>query len=176
MASDTMPIIAEGISWDTSFEDLPNTHPRGAGSFARALRMWRENGITLMQSISQLNYNSARPLGEMGLKAMQERDRMQEGMVADITIFNPATVTDTATYVQGALPSEGIPYVIVNGTIVVKEAEVLKDVNPGQPICYEPTESRREPLSVESWINTSMLCRRTSVVACRERNRTTRTS
>jgi len=154
IASDTMPIIAEGISWDTPFEDLPNTHPRGAGSCARALRMGRENGIPLMQSISQLNYNSARPLSEMGLKAMQERGRMQEGMVADITIFNPETVTDTATFVQGARPSEGIPYVIVNGTIVVKESEVLKDVNPGQPIRYEPTESRREPLSVEAWTNT----------------------
>ena len=72
--------------------------------------MGREHGIPLMQSISQLNYNSARPLSEMGLKAMQERGRMQEGMV-----------TDKATYVQGALPSEGIPYVIVNGTVVVKD-------------------------------------------------------
>ena len=154
IASDTMPIVVDGLTWDTPYEDLPNTHPRGAGSCARALRMGREHGIPLMQSISQLNYNSARPLSEMGLKAMQERGRMQEGMVADITIFDPATVTDKATYVQGALPSEGIPYVIVNGTVVVKDSEALKGVNPGQPIRFEPTESRMEPLAIETWTNT----------------------
>ncbi len=56
----------------------------------------------------------------MGLKSMQERGRMQEGMLADITIFDPETVTDNATYKKGAIPSTGIPYVVVNGTIVVK--------------------------------------------------------
>jgi N-acyl-D-glutamate deacylase len=35
---------------------------------------------------------------------------------------------------KGALPSTGIPYVVVNGTIVVKDSEVLKDVFPGRPI------------------------------------------
>ncbi len=48
------------------------------------------------------------------------------------------------------LPSTGIPYVIVNGTIVVKDSTVLKDVNPGQPIRY-PVEKkgRFEPLDVK---------------------------
>ena len=85
--------------------------------------MGREHGIPLMQSIAQLSYNSARPLSKMGLKAMQERGRMQKGMVADITIFDPKTVTDKATYVKGTLPSEGIPYVVVNGTVVVENSE-----------------------------------------------------
>ena len=42
---------------------------------------------------------------------------MKVGMVADITIFDPETVTDSATYKAGeqGLPSIGIPYVIVNG-------------------------------------------------------------
>jgi N-acyl-D-glutamate deacylase len=35
---------------------------------------------------------------------------------------------------QGALPSSGIPYVVVNGTIIVKESKVLDGVFPGQPI------------------------------------------
>ena len=35
---------------------------------------------------------------------------------------------------KAGLPSTGIPYVVVNGTIVVKDSEVLKDVYPGQPI------------------------------------------
>ncbi len=154
IASDTMPIVLDTITWHTPFEDLPNSHPRGAGSCARALRMGRENDIPLMQGLAQLSYNSARPLGEMGLKAMLERGRMQEGMVADITIFDPATVTDKATYAKGTLPSEGIPFVIVNGTVVVENSEALKDVNPGQPIRFEPTESKMEPLNVDHWATT----------------------
>ena len=153
IASDTMPLAGD-IPWDTPFEDLPNSHPRGAGSFAKALRMGRENGIPLMQSLAQTSWNSARPLSALGLKAMQERGRMQEGMVADITIFDPETVTDKATYEKGTLPSEGIPYVIVNGTVVVDGSEVQRDVNPGQPIRFEPVESKLQPLAVETWTQT----------------------
>ena len=79
---------------------------------------------------------------------------MQEGMVADITIFDPETVTDNATYEKGTLTSTGIPYVIVNGTIVVKDSEVLKGVNPGQPIRFEPEKSRFQPLILENWSKT----------------------
>jgi N-acyl-D-aspartate/D-glutamate deacylase len=105
-----------------------------------------------MQSLSQLSYNSAKPLGDMGLKAMQERGRMQVGKIADITIFDPEKVADVATYAKGAQPSVGIPYVLVNGTIVVKDSKVLKDVNPGQPLRFErETKSRFEPISVDSW-------------------------
>jgi N-acyl-D-glutamate deacylase len=107
-----------------------------------------------MQILAMSSYNSALPLGNMGLKAMQERGRMQEGMVADITIFHPDEVTDNASYEKGNVPSTGIPYVIVNGTLVVKDSKVLKGVNPGQPIRYEPVEGRYEPITEESWTNT----------------------
>jgi formylmethanofuran dehydrogenase subunit A len=87
---------------------------------------------------------------------MKGRGRLQKGMVADITIFDAASVKDNAGYKVGTngLPSTGIPYVIVNGTIVVKDSMVLKDVFPGQPIRY-PVESkgRHEPLDVKGWIN-----------------------
>ncbi len=76
---------------------------------------------------------------------------MQEGMVADVTVFDPQTVTDNATYAKGTLPSTGIPHVIVNGAIVVRDSEVLKGVNPGQPIRFEPVKSRATSLSVENW-------------------------
>ena len=152
IGTDTMPIFDDSITWDTPYENLPNSHPRGAGSCGKTLRLGRENDIPLMQSLAQLSYNSAKPLGEMGLKAMQERGRMQVGKVADITIFDPETVTDNATYAKGTLPTTGMPYVLVNGTIVVKDSRVLKDVNPGQPIRFEPQDkSRFEPLRVDAW-------------------------
>ena len=59
---------------------------------------------------------------------------MQVGMDADITIFDPDKVTDNATNQNGALPTTGIPYVIVNGTVVVKDSKVLKGVYPGQAV------------------------------------------
>lgn len=45
----------------------------------------------------------------------------------------------------------GIPHVIVNGTVVVRDSKVLKGVNPGQPIRFEPEKSRFRPLTVEGW-------------------------
>ncbi|MBE0639373.1 MAG: hydrolase [Bacteroidales bacterium] len=155
IGSDGMPMIPDdNLTWDTPYEDLPNTHPRTSGSFATVLRLARENDIPLMQAVSMTSYNYAKPLGEMGLKSMQVRGRMQEGMVADITIFDPETVRDNSTYANGALPSSGILHVLVNGTLVMKDQEPLKGVNPGQPIRFEPVKSKFEPLTIEGWNNT----------------------
>ena len=93
IGSDGMPLIPDtGLDRNTPFEDLPNTHPRFSGAFAKTLRFGQDNNIPLMQLVSMTAYNYAKPLGEMGLKAMQVRGRMQEGMVADITIFSPENV------------------------------------------------------------------------------------
>jgi hypothetical protein len=153
IGSDGMPLFPDdGLTWGTPYEDLPNTHPRFSGSFAKVLRLARENNIPLMQAVSMTSYNYAKPLGEMGLKAMQVRGRMQEGMVADITLFNPKTVKDNATYAKGTLPSTGIPYVIVNGVIVMKDSEPIEGVNPGQPIRFAvEKKSRLIPLSIDNW-------------------------
>lgn len=153
IGSDGMPLLPdEGLEWDTPYDDLPNTHPRFAGSFAKVLRLARENNIPLMQAVAMTSYNYAKPLGDMGLKSMQVRGRMQKDMVADITIFDPETVTDNATYEKGTLPSTGIPFVLVNGIVVMKDSEPLKAFNAGQPIRFEPQkEGRFKPLSIDSW-------------------------
>ena len=98
-----------------------------------------------MQVVAQNSYWSAYHLGESGLEAMQLRGRMQEGIVADITIFDPETVTDNADYTVGTNgnPSTGIPYVLVNGVIVVRDSEVRDDVTPGQPIRFPVEDSGR---------------------------------
>ena len=83
---------------------------------------------------------------------MQERGRLQEGMVADITIFDAETVRDNATYEKGSLPTTGIPYVIVNGKVVVKDSKVLPDVFPGEPIRFPVEDKGRfEPLDEDTW-------------------------
>ncbi|MEX0286504.1 MAG: amidohydrolase family protein [Paracoccaceae bacterium] len=134
-----MGLDVEGnqLSWDSAYEDYAG-HPRSAGSHALVLRMAREADVPLMLTLTQLSYIHAKRLGDTGLRAMQIRGRMQEGMVADITIFDPETVTENATYTLGqqGLPSTGIPYVLVNGTVVVRDSVVQRDVFAGQPIRF----------------------------------------
>ncbi len=156
VASDAMPPVdAEGnyLTWDAPYEKY-NGHPRTAGTYAKVLRLARENDVSLMHILSQTSYWSAMHMGDAGIEAMKVRGRMQESMVADITIFDPKTVTDNSTYKSGenGLPSTGIPYVIVNGTIVVKESKVQK-VFPGQPVRY-PVEAkgRYKPLAKDSYL------------------------
>lgn len=138
--------------WETPYEDIPNTHPRLAGTHGTCFRIAREHGIPLMQVIAASSYNAAKYLGDTGLTAMQKRGRIQEGMVADITILDPNKVKDNSTYAKGTLPSTGFPYVIINGTLVVQDSEVLKDVFPGQPIRFPVEEAGRfEPLDPDKW-------------------------
>src|SRR5210317_2318593 len=121
-------------AWDTPYDQM-NGHPRGAGTRGRLLRLVREDDLMpLMLAISKITFMPAKFLADNGIDQMATKGRMQVGMDADITIFDPDKVTDNSTNQNGALPSTGIPYVIVNGTVVVKDSKVLKGVYPGQPI------------------------------------------
>lgn len=156
VAGDGMPglnIDGELLDWDSPYEEYAG-HPRAAGTHAVTLRIAREEGVPLMHTLSQLSYWPALFMGKTGLKAMQMRGRMQEGMVADIVIFDAENVKENATFNAGSngLPSSGIPYVLVNGTIIVKESKVLKDVYPGQPIRFQVEEKGRyEKITEEAW-------------------------
>jgi N-acyl-D-glutamate deacylase len=142
------------LPWDADWSEYRG-HPRTSGSRGAVFRMAREQGVPLMFTISQASYWPAKHLGDSGLVAMQDRGRLQVGKVADITIFDPKTITDNSGFKVGqhGTPTTGIPYVVVNGTIVVKDSQVLP-VKPGQQIRYpvEP-EGRFEPISREGWLN-----------------------
>ena len=151
MASDATVGMPYDAPWDYPMEELGGTHPRTAGARGASIRLGRENDIPMMQLISILSYNAAKHLGDTGLKSMQERGRIQTGMVADIVVFDPETFTDNSTYENGSVPSTGMEAVIVNGQIVVRDDELLP-VFPGQPIRFEPEDKPRfEPISEESW-------------------------
>jgi dihydroorotase len=56
---------------------------------------------------------------------------MEVGADADITVFDAARVTDRATFENPAQYSEGIEYVMVNGTLVVRGGKLVEGVAPG---------------------------------------------
>jgi len=62
---------------------------------------------------------------------IQDRGVIREGDYADITVFNPETVIDTATYYE-AKPPIGIEYVLVNGKVVLEKGEYHKNVLAGK--------------------------------------------
>jgi N-acyl-D-amino-acid deacylase len=94
-------------------------HPRGWGAFARYLGYHtRELGdYTWAEAITHLATHAARRF------RLTERGLIRAGYVADIAIFDPATVIDRATYANGRALAEGVDHVIVNGTIVLEDGE-----------------------------------------------------
>ena len=79
-------------------------------------------------------------MADCGVPQMAAKGRMQVGCDADITIFDPDTITDNATRENGSLASSGIPWVIVNGVQVVKDSKIVEGVYPGKPIRRPVTE------------------------------------
>ncbi len=92
-------------------------HPRAYGTFPRMLAVYvREKGIlTEAQAIHKMTGLPATRLG------LTERGRLLSGNFADVTIYDPLTVTDVATFDTPHRYSKGIQTVIVNGRIVVSE-------------------------------------------------------
>jgi len=114
-------------------------HPRNAGTYGIVFREAREQGIPLMDIVNNASYIPAKYFSRLGLKAMQERGRMQPGMIADITIFDPDTITETASMKAGMRGSytRGIPHVIVDGQLVIENGVANTSILAGQPIRYE---------------------------------------
>jgi len=157
IASDAMAGVGEDgklLPWDADWSEYRG-HPRTSGSRGASFRMAREQGVPLMFTIAQASYWAAKHMGDTGLEAMQERGRLQVGKVADITIFDAQTITDNSGFKVGqhGIPTTGIPYVVINGTIVVKDSKVLP-VKPGQEIRF-PVEGngRFKPLRQDLWLN-----------------------
>ena len=96
-----------------------NPHPRAYGSFVRVLGKYvrDEKVITLSEAIRRL---SAFPATNLGL---DHRGMLKEGMFADVVAFDPATITDHATFEKPHQYGTGVKHVFVNGVQVIKDGE-----------------------------------------------------
>lgn len=110
-------------------------HPRTAGTFARVLGKYvREDKVlNLPIALEKMTFLPAKML-ERVAPMMRFKGRVQVGADADITIFDPEHIRDKATFENGLDYSEGIRFVLINGTLVLEEGDILENVYPGQPI------------------------------------------
>ena len=108
-------------------------HPRSVGTFGRFLgRFVRDlQVVSWMEGIEKITLLPARRV-ERAIPRMARKGRLQGGMDADVTVFDPTTVRERATYANPAQMSEGISYVIVNGTLVLEGGTILEGVASGQ--------------------------------------------
>ena len=108
---------------------LKPSHPRGAGSFPRILAVYvRERKIlTLEQAIHKMTGLAAKRM------SLTNRGTLERGKQADIVLFDPLKVQDTATIENPASQPIGLPTVIVNGTPVL-ENNKLTGAHPGQAL------------------------------------------
>src|SRR5438128_1705584 len=94
-------------------------HPRAYGTFARVLGKYvrEEKVLTLPDAIRRL---SALPATNLEL---DHRGFLKEGRFADVVVFDPATITDHATFADPAQYATGMKHVFVNGKQVLKDGE-----------------------------------------------------
>jgi N-acyl-D-aspartate/D-glutamate deacylase len=113
-------------------------HPRGAGTFSRILGHYArdQQTIGLMDALKKMTLLPAQRLEQIA-PAMRNKGRVRLGADADITLFDPATVLDRATYEQGDSPSTGIEHVLVSGTFVVRNGVLIEGIFPGEAIRSE---------------------------------------
>jgi N-acyl-D-amino-acid deacylase len=96
-----------------------NPHPRNFGTFPRVLGVYvRETGLlSLEDAVRKMTSLNANKLG------ITDRGQVRPGFFADLTLFDPKTVVDKATYEKPFAYNEGIEYVLVNGQVVLDRGQ-----------------------------------------------------
>lgn len=113
LGSDGASMAPEGVFLKSS------THPRSYGNFARLLGKYvrEEKVISLTEAVRRLTGLPATNLG------LDRRGFLRTGMFADVVIFDPAKIADTATFENPHQYAVGVKHVFVNGVQVLKDGE-----------------------------------------------------
>ena len=123
-------IGSDGSALNQKYPGKP--HPRSFGTNPRVLGKYTrdEKVLTLEDAVRKMTSLPAQVLG------LKDRGLLREGFCGDVVIFDPDTVADTATYDDPKQYPKGIPYVLVNGTVVVDKGQHT-GARPGR-VVYGP--------------------------------------
>ena len=110
-------------------------HPRTAGTYSRVLGKYvrEDSALSLMDALAKMTLMPAQRL-ERRVPAMRNKGRIRAGADADLTIFDPQTISDRSTFQDPAREAAGVRFVVVNGVMVVKDGQLQTNVYPGGPI------------------------------------------
>jgi N-acyl-D-amino-acid deacylase len=130
------PATMIGSDGEVPIFGTANPHPRSYGTFVRVLGRYVRDlkTITLEDAVRKM---SAFPAQRIGLA---DRGVLREGLKADIAIFDPATIRDTATFEKPHSYAEGVDYVIVNGQVAF-EGGKMTAARSGR-VLYGPSTAR----------------------------------
>lgn len=117
--------------------DLIN-HPRSGATFTKILQDYMRDRqlLSLSDAIKKMSLMPAQTLEDY-VPQMKNKGRIQVGMDADIAIFDLNDIKVNATYLEPYHPSEGMSYVLIMGTSIIENGELLLDASPGLPIRRE---------------------------------------
>ena len=120
---------AGALSPDSAGKWSQREHPRGFGTFPRILGRYvrQDSVITLEFAIRKMTSLAAQRVG------INDRGLLKPGMCADITVFDPTTIIDRATFEAPSQLSTGVSYVFVNGVPVVDNGQLTAAL-PGRAL------------------------------------------
>jgi len=127
------PLVGVGTDSGAQAEDgklsESKSHPRAWGSFPRILGRYvrDEKILTLEEAIRKMTSKAAARVH------LNDRGVLRPGLAADITIFDPATIHDVATFDDPTHYSVGVKHVFVNGRRIVADGAITAE-RPGRPL------------------------------------------
>jgi N-acyl-D-aspartate/D-glutamate deacylase len=126
IGTDSSALRSEGVLAQGS------PHPRSYGTFPRVLGKYvrDEKVLSLPDAVHRMTGLAASQIG------IRDRGLIRDRHIADLVIFNPSTIRDTATYERPHQYPTGIEYVVVNGVRVL-DPKGLTGARPGRPV-YGP--------------------------------------
>ncbi|MBQ4578183.1 MAG: D-aminoacylase [Clostridia bacterium] len=109
-------IGSDGYAYSGDPAKVPGKpHPRSFAAIAEFFRLAREHKLcTIEEAVRRVTSKGADMIG------MTDRGRLQEGLVADITVFDPATIAPRATYLEPVQLAQGVCHVLVGGGIAME--------------------------------------------------------